>query len=80
MTGIVVNEKAQICAKYRKEIRKEIYYINKFGLFSHLERCNINITQKQYLKKLYGKVSYVLQIDKNNKEFFKYKEIINKEI
>ncbi len=78
VTGIVVNEKAQVCSKYRKEIRKEIYYINKFGLHSHLKKCNINIAPEKYLKKLYGKVLYVLQIDKNNSEFLKYKEIINK--
>lgn len=78
VTGIVVNEKAQVCLKYRKEIRKEIYYINKFGLYSHLKRCNINVDPKKYLKKLYGKILYVLQIDKSNKEFIKYKEIINK--
>lgn len=78
VTGIVVNEKAQVCSKYRKEIRKEVYYINKFGLSSHLKRCSINISPEEYLKKLYGKILYVLQIDKNNKEFLKYKEIINK--
>ena len=78
ITGIVVNEKAQVSIKYRKEIRKEIYYINKFGLHSHLKRCNINIEPKKYLEKLYGKIIYVLQIDNNNKEFLKYKEIIKK--
>lgn len=78
ITGIVVNEKAQVSIKYRKEIRKEIYYINKFGLHSHLKRCNINIKPKKYLEKLYGKIIYVLQIDNNNKEFLKYKEIIKK--
>lgn len=78
VTGIVVNEKAQVCSKYRKEIRKEVYYINKFGLHSHLKRCNIDILPEKYLKKLSGKILYILQIDKDNKEFLKYKEIINK--
>lgn len=50
VTGIVVNEKAQVNTKYRKEIRKEIYYINKFGLYSHLKKCNIKINPEQYLK------------------------------
>ena len=76
ITGIVVNEKAQVSIKYRKEIRKEIYYINKFGLHSHLKRCNINIEPKKYLEKLYGKIIYVLQIDNNNKEFLKYVLIV----
>lgn len=76
VTGIVVNGKAQVSSKYRKEIRKEIYYINKFGLYSHLKRRNINITPEKYLKKLYGKILYVLQIDNSNVEFLKYKKLI----
>lgn len=76
VTGIVVNEKAQICKKYRREVRKEVYYINKFGLCSHLEKCNINISPLKYLKKLYGKILYVLQIDNSNVEFLKYKKEI----
>lgn len=55
VTGIVVNEKAQVSSKYRKEIRKEIYYINKFGLHSHLKKCNINIDPEKYLKKIIWK-------------------------
>ncbi len=76
ITGIVVNEKAQVSSKYRKEIRKEIYYINKFGLSSHLNRCNLNINPQKYLKRLYGKILYVLQIDSGNVEFLKYKKMI----
>ncbi len=78
VTGIVVNEKAQVCLKYRKEIRKEVYYINKFGLYSHLKHINMSIDSQKYIRKLYGKILYVLQIDKYNKEFLKYKEIIKK--
>lgn len=76
VTGVVVNEKAQVCLEYRKEIRKEMYYIKKFGLHSHLKWCNIEITPLKYIEKLYGKILFVLQIDKNNLEFLKYKELI----
>ena len=79
ITGVVVNEKTQVCSKYRKEIRKEMYYINKFGLSSHLKRYNPNISPEKYLKKLYGKILFVLQIDNNNKEFLKYKEMLERE-
>ena len=78
VTGLVVNEKVQVSSKYRREIRKEIYYIMKFGLSSHLKKLNIQVGPEKYLKKLYGKILYVLQIDKENQEFLKYKEIINK--
>lgn len=77
VTGIVVNEKAQVSAKYRREIRQEIYYIKKFGIESHFKKRNINIGQEKYLNILYGKILYVLQINENDKEFNNYKEFIN---
>ena len=76
VTGIIVNEKMQINIKYRNKIRQEIYYIKKFGLSSHLKKCNINIDLKRYLNILYGKILYVLQINENDKEFIKYKQFI----
>ena len=76
VTGIVVNEKMQVNVKYRNKIRQEIYYIKKFGLSSHLKKCNINIDLKRYLNILYGKILYVLQINENDKEFIKYKQFI----
>ena len=76
VTGIIVNEKMQINIKYRNKIRQEIYYIKKFGLSSHLKKCDINIDSKRYLNILYGRVLYVLQINENDKEFIKYKQFI----
>ena len=76
VTGIVVNEKIQVSSKYRNKIRQEIYYINKFGLESHLLKNNIKISNKKYLNILYGKILYVLQINENDEEFIKYKIII----
>ena len=77
VTGLVVNDKVQVGIKYRKEIRKEVYYINKYGLQSHLKKINEN-DKKRYLNSLYGRILYVLQINKNDKEFISYKGIINK--
>ena len=75
VTGLVVNEKVQTSNKYRKKIRQEVYYIKKYGLSSHLKKLNIQDKDK-YLNSLYGKISYVLQIDNDNKEFMSYKTII----
>ena len=69
VTGIVVNEKVQVSAKYRKEIRQEIYYIRKFGLESHLKKRNIDIEKE--------KILYVLQINNKDNEFNKYKKFMN---
>ena len=76
VTGIIVNEKLQVNAKYRNKIRQEIYYIKKFGLKSHLNKCNINVNKLKYLDKLYGRILYVLQINKFDQEFLKYKKFI----
>ena len=75
VTGIVVNKKLQIEKTYRKKIRQEIYYIKKYGINNHLERISIN-NKDSYLKSLYGKVLYVLQINKNDKEFKLYKKYL----
>ena len=76
VTGIVVNEKMQVNIKYRNRIRQEIYYINKFGLDSHLKKCGINIKPKNYLNKLYGRILYVLQINEDDEQFKKYKNYV----
>lgn len=78
VTGIVVNEKAQINSRYRKRIRQEVYYIRKYGLNSHLRNKNSNISPQKYMNILYGKILYVLQINKNDQEFIEYKKIIAK--
>ncbi len=76
VTGLVVNEKVQVSKKYRNKIRQEIYYIKKYGISSHINRLNISSNEKDYLKKLNGRILYVLQIDENNKEFLEYKKYI----
>ncbi len=76
ITGIVVNEKMQVERKCRKEIRKEIYYIKKYGLNSHLNRINCKNKEK-YLNKLYGRILFVNQIN-NDKEFLNYKDYVLK--
>ena len=78
VTGITVNEKVQVNSKYRKNIRQEVYYIKKYGLESHLDKCNIKASKKTYINKLYGKILHVLNINNSDVEFKKYKEYIYK--
>ncbi len=73
----MVNEKIQVHSKYHAKIRQEIYYINKFGLNSHLKNINIKIDSTKYLNNLYGRILYVLSINDNDEEFKKYKQFIN---
>ena len=71
VTGIVVNEKAQVGVKYRHKIRQEMYYIKKFGIKSHLSKLNINIIEEQVT---------VLQINPTDQEFIKYRELVMSKI
>jgi len=78
VTGIVVNEKPQVDKRYRRQIRKEIYYIGKFGIEEHLSRITIDRSvsralEKQYLRELLGRINFVLHVDNANKEFRQYK-------
>ena len=75
ITGIVVNDKVQVDIKYRKKIRQEMYYIKKYGIYSHSKRLYIEDISK-YLKSLYGRIQFVLSVDPVNKEFIEYKKII----
>ena len=74
ITGIVVNEKINICKKYKRKIRQEIYYIYKYGLTNHLLRINYEKKEKDYLLSLLGKVNYVYNIipTKEFKNFYNY--------
>lgn len=78
VTGVVVNEKAQVSKSYRKEIRKEMYYIKKYGIKSHLEKTHSNKIPKDYLKSLAGRINYVLMINNDDVEFLKYKQELKK--
>ena len=69
ITGIVVNEKAQVPKTYRRNLRQEIYYIEKFGLSEHLAHIHLDLTPEKYLEHLKGKLRYVLQINPQDREF-----------
>jgi hypothetical protein len=38
VTGVVVNEKTNAPAEYKRKIRQEIYFCKKFGVEEHLKR------------------------------------------
>lgn len=78
VTGVVVNKKIQVSKSYRKEIRKEMYYIKRYGIKSHLEKIHSQTKPQKYLQSLSGKIAYVLMINKEDKEFQRYKQEIDK--
>ena len=77
VTGVVVNEKLQTAAIYRKKIRQEVYYIIKFGLGRHLGTIGWERSMSEYLHHLLGKINFTLTINKNDSEMRKYYEYIH---
>lgn len=47
VTGIVVNQKLNIDIHYRKRIRQEMYYIEKYGIDSHFKNVEGFISKKR---------------------------------
>lgn len=75
VTGIIVNDKIQIPRYKRKQIRLEVFFINKFGLANHLKRTNNN--KANYLKHLLGKINYALYVNPKDEEMKDYKKFIH---
>lgn len=48
VTGVVVNEKLQASKDYRKSIRLEMHYCQKYGIDGHLQRRPEALTQRLY--------------------------------
>ena len=72
VTGIVVNEKINLTKEYKKKIRQEMYYIEKFGIDNHAKNQGISAIA-EYLTSLKGRIAFVLQTCPNDREFNKYK-------
>lgn len=76
VTGIVVNDKLSTPANYRKAIRQQMHYINKFGLESYLAKIETTESKSKYLEKLLGRITFILKTAPNSKEFLNYKMTI----
>lgn len=77
VTGLTVNERARIPLDYRRNLRQEIYYAQKFGVKDAVMRANREeyivdgkVDEHRYISHLEGKVQYILQIEPEN-EYFK---------
>ncbi|MED4354325.1 retron St85 family RNA-directed DNA polymerase [Schinkia azotoformans] len=66
VTGVVVNEKIQATREMRKNLRKNMYYIKKYGLDSHIER--INTEKTSYVKHLLGIANFIYFLNEKDKE------------
>jgi retron-type reverse transcriptase len=88
VTGIVVNQKQQTPASYRRQIRQEMYYCKKYGVRSHIirtgqaeyiadsskSRDGKRVFQRRFVQHLLGKISYALYINPEDTKLHAYRE------
>ena len=72
VTGIVVNDKINIASEYKRKLKQEMYYCQKYGVTEHAKRIGEDDVKK-YLLSLLGRVSYALQVRPYDDCLKKYK-------
>lgn len=66
VTGVSIeNGRLSVPSKFKRDLKNEIFFIEKFGLLSHLS--NKKISNPNYLHTLLGRISYWLHIEPDNK-------------
>ena len=74
VTGIVVNQRMNVPADYRRKLRQELYYCRRYGVEEHLRRTGSSLTAEAYIRRLLGRVNYALQINPNQPELQTYRK------
>ena len=77
VTGIVVNKRINLTKEYKKRIRQEVYYIEKFGLEEHTKRQGI-ADAKSYLCSLKGRISYAISTCPDDHELKHYRDVLSR--
>lgn len=65
LTGILVNGKTpRVPKSYKRKLIQEVYYIEKYGIFSHISKKRIN--NPCYIESLLGKLQFLLSVEPEN--------------
>lgn len=84
VTGVTVNDKPQAPKAYRRKLRQELYYIQKYGLEGHLRHSGLTdaspAQEENYLNRLLGRIGFVLQLQPGDQEFLRYRQICMDEL
>ncbi len=96
VTGLVVNEKPSVDKELRRNIRRAVYYIGKFGVSDHIRHLHsseyggwvmfvkddwhFHMIKLRYLRTLQGRISFCLCADPDNTEMKQYAEFIKETI
>ncbi len=78
ITAVVVNQKLQVSREYRRGVRQEVYYLQKFG--RNCKGAQEADSYESYLRKLLGKIAFILYVDPNNQEFRQAHEAVCKRL
>ena len=78
VTGVIVNEKIQAPKEIRKKLRQSVYYIEKYGLASHLDKTYN--TRANHIYHLLGLANFILFLNPDDQEVQNYIEILRKYI
>lgn len=73
VTGLTVNEKVNVTTDYKRKLRQELYYTDRFGLESAAQYLHQPDAQKYY-QQLMGRLNFVLSIEPDNSYFISAKE------
>lgn len=83
VTGVVVNDRLQVTRHYRRQLRQEVFYCQKFGIASHLARRNKRLVAQigedeveHYKTRLLGKISFVLQVNPEDDQFYQMRQLV----
>ncbi|NBO60453.1 MAG: DUF4116 domain-containing protein [Flavobacteriia bacterium] len=74
VTGIVVNASKNAGRTYQRSVRQSMHYFKKFGK-EHALRTHR--TLDAFLREITGQVAWILQVQKSNTEFLRYKAELN---
>ncbi|EOQ65765.1 hypothetical protein F931_03558 [Acinetobacter pittii ANC 4050] len=76
ITGIQIKDSdIWVPKKYKKNLTQELYYIQKYGLISHISKRRIK--DPNYVYSLLGKVNFILSVEPGNTKFLEYKNLLN---
>ena len=78
VTGLTVNEKVNVTAAYKRKLRQELYYTDRFGIESAAQYLH-QPDAKKYYQQLMGRLNFVLSIEPDHTYFIKAKEKLSEQ-
>ena len=78
VTGLTVNKKVNVTAAYKRKLRQELYYTDRFGIESAAQYLH-QPDAKKYYQQLMGRLNFVLSIEPDHTYFIKAKEKLSEQ-